>query len=49
MRLTFLALLVALACSSGCVTKTPVNDSGVRTGKSRTVWFWEKDFWGSKK
>ena len=48
-----IALLIGLACCAGCINQTVTRGKGLGQpgGKvlhSRTIWIWQKDFWGSK-
>jgi hypothetical protein len=47
MRNTFVAILIVLSFCSGCVTRSTKDEAGNTVGKSRTVWIWQKDFWGN--
>jgi hypothetical protein len=48
MRYNLVSMLILLVCCGGCVTRTTKDQSGNIVEKSRTVWIWEKDFWGKK-
>jgi hypothetical protein len=49
MRDKLAAILIVLACCSGCMTRQTTNSDGSATSaKSRTLWIWQKDFWAHK-
>jgi hypothetical protein len=48
MRSTLLALLIVLSCCGGCKTRTTKDEGGNTVGKSKTIWFWQKDYGGQK-
>ena len=48
MRYTVVTILIALACWSGCKTLPTMGEANSTVGTQRTIWIWEKDFWGHK-
>ena len=50
---TAIALLIGLACCAGCINQTVTRGKGLgqpggKVLRSRTLWIWQKDFWGSQ-
>ena len=52
MRHTVVAMLILLACCSGCVTQTRSEQSSPgaenKVINTRTIWIWQKEFWEHK-
>ena len=51
MKYPVLALMIGVACFSGCISQTVTRESGVgqaggKVQRSRIIWIWQKDFWG---